>query len=308
MNATSETLTAPPAVELRNITLRYRREKALDGFSATFRPGVITGLLGPNASGKSTLAAVLAGFRKHSEGEVFIRGRAPFEDAVCQQGTCLIREAGDAINDEKIERTLRLHAALRPTWDDDLARRFLDRFGVSTRKKPTKLSRGQRSVLGAAIGLASRAPLTIFDEVQLGMDAETRYGFYEELLADYAAHPRTIIIASHLIGELENIIEDVVLIQEGRCIQNSSVEELRSRLLSLVGPVAEVEQLASGRSVVSRQELGPTAQVTLDVADAPLAPSLLAQCPGVQSAPVPLQDAVIHLTARHPRQPVNVEG
>ena len=299
MTATTAT-PAPLEVEIDGLTVRYGRETALDSASATVRPGTITGLLGPNGSGKTTLLSVLAGFRRHTEGTVLVGGRAPYEDAACAAATCLIRESGDVLSDEKVEKTLRLHRALRPAWDDAFARRFLDRFGVSTKKKPSKLSRGQRSVLGAAIGLASRAPLTIFDEVQLGMDAETRYAFYEELLADYAEHPRTVIVSSHLIGELENVLEDVVLLGRGRVVASASVDELRSRLTTLVGPAGEVDRLVAGRRVLSGQDLGPTRQVTIDTEGSPIDERLLAGAPSVQRATVPLQDAVVHLTGRLP--------
>lgn len=291
---------APIGVEVHDLTVRYGRETALDGATAVVRPGTITGLLGPNGSGKTTLASVIAGFRRHTSGRVLVGGREPYEDAACAAATCLIREAGDLLTDEKVDKTLQLHAALRPTWDDAFARRFLDRLGVSVKKKPSKLSRGQRSAVGAAIGLASRSPLTIFDEVQLGMDAETRYAFYEELLADYAAHPRTVVLSSHLIGELENVLEDVVLLGGGRVVASTGVDELRSRLTTLVGPAADVDRLVSGRKILSSQDLGPTRQVTVDVEDHPLDEALLAGAPAVQRAAVPLQDAVVHLTGRLP--------
>lgn len=294
---TTET-TQGVSVELRDLSVRYGRTHALDCATAVIRPGTITGLLGPNGSGKTTLASVLAGFRRATSGTVLVAGRAPFEDPACAAATCLIREAGDVISDEKIDRTLRLHAALRPTWDDALARRLLDRFEVSVKAKPPKLSRGKRSVLGATIGLASRAPLTILDEIHLGMDAETRYAFYEELLADYAAHPRTIILSSHLIGELESLLEDVVVLSAGRVVAATSVEDLRSRLTTLVGPAAEVDRLVGARPVLSTKDLGATRQVTFDDAGAALDPALLAGAPSVQAVPVPLQDAVVHLTSR----------
>lgn len=292
------TTTAGLSVEFTDLSVHFGRTRALDGATAAIRPGTITGLLGPNGSGKTTLAGVLAGFRRATSGTALVGGRAPFEDAACAAATCLIREAGDVITDEKIDRTLRLHAALRPTWDDAFARRLLDRFEVGAGEKPGKLSRGKRSVLGATIGLASRAPLTILDEIHLGMDAETRYAFYEELLADYAAHPRTIVLSSHLIGELENLLEDVVILSAGRVVAATSADDLRDRLTTLVGPAADVDRLVGSCRVLATQDLGPTRQVTVDDSDAPLDPALLAGTPGVRTVPVPLQDAVVRLTSR----------
>src|SRR5699024_2862090 len=108
--------------------------------------------------------------------------------------------------------TLDFAALARPTWDQGYAEELLEAFGIDRRKKAGKLSRGQRSALGATIGLASRAPVTLFDEVHLGMDAPTRRRFYELLIADYAEHPRTIVLSSHLISEVEHLLERVVML------------------------------------------------------------------------------------------------
>src|SRR5690606_6966060 len=94
---------------------------------------------------------------------------------------------------------LKMASEIRPDWDEALAGRLVERFEIPIRKRVSALSRGKKSALGVTIGMASRAPLTMFDESYLGMDAPSRYAFYEELLADYSAQPRTFVISSHLI-------------------------------------------------------------------------------------------------------------
>lgn len=106
---------------------------------------------------------------------------------------------------------------------------LLERFGVPLRRTPQQLSTGQRSSLGAVLALASRAEVTLLDEVYLGMDAVARRMFYEELMADYAAHPRTIVLSSHLLDEVEDLFEDVVVLDRGRVVAAGDADTVRQQ-------------------------------------------------------------------------------
>lgn len=218
----------PFKVDLRDVSVRFGATTALDKVTASITAGAITGLLGRNASGKSTLLAAVAAFRRPSSGQVLVDGNDPYENADVMAGITLIREAGDYA-DSRVSDMLRLAAAVRSTWSSELAEHLLSRFKLPTKKLATNLSRGQRSALGALMGLAARSPLTIFDEVYLGMDAPTRYVFYDELLTDYTANPRTIVISSHLIEEVERLFEYVLVLHDGRLLLSESAESLRER-------------------------------------------------------------------------------
>ncbi|HEX5167349.1 MAG TPA: ATP-binding cassette domain-containing protein, partial [Thermomicrobiales bacterium] len=191
------------AVETRGLTLRYGEKTALDNLSFALDGGKIYGLLGRNGSGKSSLLSVLAAFRKADAGEVLVGGEPVFENPAITEQICLIRESVDVFErSATIESVLGFTSAIRPGWDAEYAGRLLDAFELDPRQKVKDLSRGKQSALGAILGLASQAPLTMFDETYLGMDAPSRYCFYEELLADYIAHPRTMIVSTHLIEEV----------------------------------------------------------------------------------------------------------
>ncbi|MGO1316570.1 MAG: ATP-binding cassette domain-containing protein [Cellulomonadaceae bacterium] len=289
--------TQPFAVETRDLAMRFGRHDvpALDGVSLTIRPGAITGLLGRNGAGKTTLLSLVAAMRRPTSGTVLVDGEEPFENPRVMAGVQLVRESGDVMADEKLSTTLDHYAGLRENWDGELAARLLDAFEVSLRKKPEQLSRGKRSALGAVIGLASRAPLTIFDEVYLGMDAPSRYTFYDALVEDYTEHPRTIVLSSHLIEEVERIFEDVVILDRGTVLLAEPAEDVRSRGVTLTGPAADVEAAVAGRRVLARQRLGGTLQATvfgaLDDADRePL------RAGGIDVGSVPIQDLFVHLT------------
>src|SRR5690606_18070107 len=123
---------------------------------------------------KTTLLSVLASMRPPSHGTVRVDGEDPFENEALMERICLIRESGDLLMDEKVKVNLDWFELARPTFDRDYAERLLEDFRVGVKRKPQSLSRGQRSAVGVALGLATRAPVTMFDEVHLGMDAPSR--------------------------------------------------------------------------------------------------------------------------------------
>ena len=288
-------LPAPYAVQTEDLSVHFGATKALDRVSARIVPGAITGLLGRNGSGKSTLLAAIAAYRRPSKGRVLVAGREPYEDPGVVAGICLLREAGD-FADCSVRQVLQLAAGVRPTWSSTVADRLLERFKVPMRKKTTNLSRGQRSALAAVVGIASRSPLTMFDETYLGMDAPTRYAFYEELLADYSEQPRTIIISSHLIEEVERLFEYVLVLDQGRLLLQESADDLRERGARVVGQSVAVESFVAPYTVVSRQSLGRTMAATIYGALATDAQAD-ASAAGLDIESVSIQDLFVHLTA-----------
>ncbi|NUU16667.1 ABC transporter ATP-binding protein [Cellulomonas humilata] len=283
-------------VEVRDLTARYGTTTALDAVSFTLRPGVITGLLGRNGSGKTTALSILAAFRRRTSGTVLVDGEDPWENERVLAGTCLVRESGDVANDQKLKETLEFLGDRRPLFSRELADTLMDRFELDPLSRPDRLSRGKRSAFGVVVGLASRTPLTLLDEVHLGMDAPSRYAFYDALLADWVEHPRTIVLSSHLIGEIERLLEDVVVLDRGTVLTMSDAETLRSGGITVTGPAEAVEAFVAGRDVVARQRLGRTAQATLVGTRADDASR--ARQTGLELGPVALQDLFVHLTDR----------
>ncbi len=287
-------------IQAANLAIHYGDTVALDDINFTLQPGRIHGLLGRNGSGKTTLLSVLAGLRRPTRGRVLVDGEDPFENARVMAGTCLIRESGDVIGSDRVGRVLDFAAALRPDWDGEFATRLVARFGLPLDKKADVLSRGQRSALGVVLGLATRSPLTMLDEVYLGMDAPTRYAFYDELLADYVTHPRTIILSSHLIDEIERLFEGVLMLHEGRVLMVDDVDSIRGRGASVTGPADAVDSFVSrltseGIRKLGTQRLGRTTQVSLFGAlDADA--RVRARTLGLDLGSVSLQDLFVHLT------------
>jgi ABC-2 type transport system ATP-binding protein len=209
--------------------------------------------------------------------------------------TCLIRANGDFEASMKVREVLSIGADLRPRWDAAFAERLADRFRLRPRAKAGELSQGQRSALAVTVGLASRAPLTMFDEPHLGMDAPSRYAFYDELLADYIVNPRTFVVSTHLIDEVADLLEDVLILDRGVVLAHEPAEVMRARGTEVTGPAAAVEDLIDGMRVLSSRRLGGTRAV---VVIEPLDPDRLAvaRTAGVEVGPIPLQDLFVHLT------------
>ena len=144
------------------------------------------------------------------------------------------------------------------------------------------------------VGLASRAPLTFFDEPYLGLDAVARQLFYDRLLQDFAEHPRTVVLSTHLIDEVSSLLEHVLVIDQGRLVVDSDAEELRGAAATVIGPRQAVESFTAGREVIARSALGSRASATLPRLDD--AGRASAARHGLELESVPLQQLVVQLT------------
>jgi ABC-2 type transport system ATP-binding protein len=283
-------------IEVDDLRLSFGDTNALDGLSFRLDGGKIYGLLGRNGSGKTSLLSLLAAFRRPTAGAIRIDGENPWENARLMRQICLIRESGDVYDSEKVRVVLKVAAQLRPSFDRDYADRLVERFRIPTGKTVQSLSRGQKSALGIVLGLAGRAPLTMFDESYLGMDAPSRYAFYDELLADYSANPRTIIISTHLIEEVSSLFEEVIIIDRGRLVAHDEADVLRARGVAVTGPAEVVDTFTAGLTVLGAQRLGGTKSVTV-FGSLDEAQTSAARLAGLELGPVSLQDLFVHLTA-----------
>ncbi len=284
------------SVEIKDLTIRYGETLAVDGLTLTLDGGKIYGLLGRNGSGKTSVLSVVSAFRRATGGAVLVDGAEPFENAALTRQICFVRDRVDAQDTDYVRNVLRLARTLRPDWDEEYAQALVERFELPLKKRIGALSRGAKSALSVTLGLAARAPLTIFDESYLGMDAPSRYAFYEEVLNDYMAHPRTIILSTHLIEEVGPLFEEVVIIDKGRLVAHDETEALRGRGVAVTGAADAVEAFTAGRTVLGDQRLGGTRSTTVygQLTDEERA---RARTAGLDLGPVGLQDLFVHLTA-----------
>lgn len=214
-------------ISMTHVSYSYGSTQALNDITADIPAPTITGLLGRNGSGKSTLAMLLSGQLK-AEGELLVNGASPWECPQRMPNTTLVSDSTSIYLDSKLSRTADLWRNIRPNWSGGLYEELMDLWGLRPKDTYASLSRGQQSAFVAAIGLASRSPLTIFDEVHLGMDVVVRQEFYDTMLAEFVSHPRTFLLSSHLISEIENLVEDVLILDRGALIAAGSADDLRT--------------------------------------------------------------------------------
>lgn len=282
-------------IEVEHLTKRYRETLALDDVSVSIAESTITGLLGRNGAGKTTLMSIVTAQNFATSGTVRVLGHEPYENADVLSRMCFVREGQQYQDESKPHHAFAAAKMFFANWDSELAASLVEDFRLPMNRTIKKLSRGQLSAVGVIIGLASRAEVTFFDEPYLGLDAVARQVFYDRLLADYAEHPRTIVISSHLIDEIAHLVENVVLIDDGRILVDDDAENLRGQATTIVGARDAVESFTAGREVIHTDSLGNTRSVTVLGRLTDDDRRALAQA-GLEIEPVSLQQLVVRLT------------
>ncbi|MFK3677186.1 ABC transporter ATP-binding protein [Microbacterium sp. NPDC090218] len=284
-------------IEVQNLSKRYKEKRALDNVSLTIEGGAIYGLLGRNGAGKTTLMSILTAQNFESSGTVKVFGEHPYENAHVLSRICFVRESQKYPDDAYPKHAFKAASLFFPHWDQTLADELVEEFQLPMKQTIKKLSRGQLSAVGVIIGLASRAEITFFDEPYLGLDAVARQIFYDRLVEDYAEHPRTVILSSHLIDEVSNLIEKVIVIDNGQILLNEDTDAVRDRAVTVVGDAAKVDAWIQGRDVLHREALGRVASVTV-LGTVPPAERAEIVASGLDLAPVSLQQLIVRLTQK----------
>lgn len=284
-------------IEVQNLTKRYKDKHALDNVSLSLEGGAIYGLLGRNGAGKTTLMSILTAQNFESSGTVKVFGEHPYENAHVLGRICFVRESQKYPDDAYPRHAFAAARLFFRNWDQEFADELIAEFQLPTKTTIKKLSRGQLSAVGVIIGLASRAEITFFDEPYLGLDAVARQIFYDRLIEDYSEHPRTIILSSHLIDEVSNLIEKVVVIDNGQILLNEDTDAVRDRAVTVIGDADKVDAWTSGRDVLHREALGRVASATVlgALTDADRADITAS---GLDLAPVSLQQLIVRLTQK----------
>lgn len=284
-------------IECSKLSLRYGSFQALHNLSFRLEEGKIYGLLGRNGAGKTSLLSLLASFREPTEGTVRIGGQNPFENAQIMQNVMLVYEQDYSGESDTVKGMLEFVKRYRPHYDKGYAEHLLKRFNLPLNKQVRELSKGMQSALNVTMGLASRCPVTIFDEAYLGMDAPTREIFYQELLEDHERHPRTMILSTHLVSEMDYLFEEILIIDRGKLLFQEDYETFVSRGAAITGAANQVDPFVRGMNVLAEKQLGNTKQVMVYGAlDERLRREAAEK--GLEVGPISLQDLFIHVTGK----------
>lgn len=244
------------SIKLEDISKRYGQTQALDAVSVSFGGQKIYGLLGNNGAGKTTMLNVITGRVVANSGTLTLDG-APIPDNDAALGQMyLLGEKNFYPNDTKVKEVLRTTAFFYPNYDLGYALELAQRFDLPLNKKISALSTGYKSIFKIVVALATRAPYLLLDEPVLGLDAAHRDMFYKLLLEHYTENPCTIVISTHLIAEVANIVEHCVIIKDGRIIKDAPCEQLLRGGYTVSGPTSQLNDFLRGKDVLSVSNIG----------------------------------------------------
>lgn len=244
------------AIQIKNVTKQYKDVTALDDVSFSFEYGKIYGFLGRNGAGKSTLINIIANRIFADNGEILIDGIPVKENMKIHEKVFCMSEVDLYDTSLKIKEHFKWINRFYDSFNIEKAFEIAEKFNLDTSKRYKALSKGYQSIFKLTVALALNVPYVIFDEPVLGLDANHRELFYDLLLKDYESNERTIILATHLIEEVANIIEEVVLIDKGKVMLQDNVGSLLEMGYSISGLAHEVDAYCVDKNVIGYDELG----------------------------------------------------
>jgi ABC-2 type transport system ATP-binding protein len=245
-----------PCIEARGLRKSFGATLALDGIDLRVEDGRILGLIGPNGAGKTTALNAILGLTPF-QGDLRVLGRNPWTER-----DLLMRDVSFIADVAVLPRWIRVSNALdyvggvHPRFDRAKAERFLTRTSIRPTSKVRELSKGMVAQLHLAIVMAIDARLLVLDEPTLGLDILYRKQFYDSLLNDYFDRNRTIVVTTHQVEEIQDVLTDVVFIDRGRIVLVSSMEEIESRFTELLVSPANLDSARALKPIHERQALG----------------------------------------------------
>ncbi len=251
------------SINCQAISKRFGTTQALDNVTLTLDPGHIYGLLGNNGAGKSTLLSILTDRQIPDEGSVLIDGMPIRNNDKALHRVFLVGEQNFFPDDMKVFRCLQTASYFYPDFDLERATALADQFGLPLKKKIPNLSTGYSSIFRLVLGLCVNTPYVIFDEPVLGLDAQHREMFYRLLVETFMGRSCTVILSTHLIDEVEDLIDYTIILREGKVLRSAPTEELVSTACALSGPAELVDQFTQNKTVLTRHSLGGLKTVTL---------------------------------------------
>jgi len=235
-------------VSARNVSKNYGSLKAVDDVSFEIEKGRIMGLIGPNGAGKTTLLKALLGLTD-CQGSLSVLGLDPFRQRKeLMQNICFIADVAVLPRWIRVYQLLDFLQTIHPLFSRSRAEELLANTKIRSKAKVRELSKGMVTQLHLSIITAIDAKLLVLDEPTLGLDIIFRKEFYSNLLNDYFDEERTIIITTHQVEEIENLLSDVMFINDGRIILDASMENLPQRY---------VELMTSGDNADRARQLNP---------------------------------------------------
>lgn len=237
-------------IDAKHLSLRYGRKAALQDLTFTIPAGRVVGLLGHNGAGKTSLMKTLVGL-KRPEGELRVLGLDPHtQRGQLLTSLCYIPDVAVLPRWARAGELIRLMEGLQPRFSADRARQLLKRTSVTESDRVRHLSKGMVTQLHLALVAAIDAKLMILDEPTLGLDVMSRKSFYEMLIDEWCDGERSVLISTHQVEEVESLLSDVMMLDEGRLVLNISLAEMDQRFVALSHDPDAAEAVAASHPLL----------------------------------------------------------
>jgi len=248
-------------IEARGLTKSYGKTPVLRGIDLNVQPGRIVGLIGPNGAGKTTAIKAILGLTAF-DGELKVLGMDPrTERDRLMEEVCFIADVAVLPRWMKVSQAVEFVAGVHPRFDRKRAEEFLAKTDIKLDSRVRQLSKGMVTQLHLALILAIDARLLVLDEPTLGLDLLFRRSFYDNLLNDYFDKERTILVTTHQVEEIENILTDIIFIQHGKIALDAQMENLGERFTQLVPTAANVDAARALKPFYEREVFGRVAML-----------------------------------------------
>jgi ABC-2 type transport system ATP-binding protein len=220
-------------IQARGLSKKFGPQVALDHVDFEVQPGRIVGLIGPNGAGKTTALRAVLGLTSY-QGELEVLGREPFrERAALMSETSFIADVAVLPSWLSVDQAIEFVGGVHPRFRASRARALLANAGIAGPRRMRELSKGMKTMVHLALTMAIDARLLVLDEPTLGLDILARRGFYDALVNDYMDDTRTILITTHQVEEIENLLTDVLFIDQGRIVLDCSMEDIAVRYAAI---------------------------------------------------------------------------
>ena len=238
-----------------NLTRKFGDTTALNGVNLCLDEPKIYGLLGRNGAGKTTLLRLITNYIQPTEGSITLDEQNVWENEKAQHQIFLVTETS-YFAEMNAHKLIQLMSEIYPSFDKQQCLDYAKRFELDLNKKYTALSTGYKSVLRAVAALSVHTPFLFVDEPALGMDAFHRELFYKLLIESYSESPSCILLSTHLISEVEGLLENVIILDHGKVLIDESSEQLLAQGYCVSGRISDVDDYCSGKNVIGSSVVG----------------------------------------------------
>ena len=255
------------SLHCEHIVKTYSGKDVLREVTLDIQPGKIYGLIGRNGAGKTTLLSILTAQNPATRGSVTLDGEPVWENRRSLEKLCFSRElnatAESGLSSMKAKEYLRIASTYYENWDRELEERLVKLFNLNLKKKFAKMNKGMLSMVTIVVALCSKAPYTFLDEPVAGLDVVAREQFYKLLLEEYAGSGRTFVVSTHIIEEAADVLEEVIILHEGRVLIEADTQAFVDSAVHVSGKIEEVDAATAGLEVHHPETVGRSKGVTV---------------------------------------------